>query len=535
MKHFFFLILLISNSVIIAKSKTAFQYDNNKDGKIDSTYFYNSKGIYKFERDINYDGKIDHTKKYQLSSKVYEERLDKDFDGKFEIKKVARIFEDNIQLKTYKLKKTNYVLLETKSIPILESKSNNIHDDCNYVTRSSVISEISEFVSKFDDSLSKANDGFHYMENYEVHKSCVKQFGKKGFKKILRDANKKGYSCLSKLATESVNSKKQTELFNLLNRMDSAIKSNTWNVKILCNDKEAFKKNEKSRKPDTLAFATSRDVTYKGHKHPLISISPHLKTGFFGNISRDEMTTVLFHEMIHNFGYSHGDGTDMAYGCEVCCFPGEFSKKAQQSACNVCKGEYSDNLSPDYMKDIAQLGLYSKTNTAKTYFADNFRSIPNTSEYRAAFITTFLNSHPNLMKHIHKIHPEITEKYNKDLNKKIENTEYTSHNSEFLDSQAKAAAELVSGIYFSRDKKKIKDALDKIYPSDILKIYDRHSSHRVYPGGFQLLSDIELLLKMALRQEKDPELRGIYAARLFSIDRAYKKLSESKSKGISSF
>jgi hypothetical protein len=536
MKHFFFVSLLALLSTAFANSKTAFQYDNNKDGIVDSTYYYDKNGFYQFKRDINYDGRIDHTKSFKISTSTYIEKQDLNFDGSFEVKKVAKVKSDEVKYSLYKLKNNSYRLVDTYSLPTLQTKSHNTEDDCNYVTRNNTISDINEFVSKFDASLSKANNDFHIVENYEVHKSCVKQFGKKGFKRILQDANQKGYSCLSKLAKESVNSKNQIELFNLLNKMDSALKSNTWNVKIICNDKESFKKDQNSRKSDALAQATYTDTTYKGYKHPLISISPHLKTGFFGNISKDEMTTVLFHEMLHNYGYTHGDGMDLAYGCEVCCFPGEFSKKAQKSACNVCKGDYKKGiLSKDYMKDIAQLGYYSKLNTAKTYFADNFRKFGNDSKYRAAFLTSLLNSHPNLLKHLNKKHPDITESYDKDLYKKIKNQEYHSHNNDYLDEQAKIASQLVSSIFFSRDKNKIISALDGLSPRNILQVYDRHSSHRVYPGGFKLLSDIEVIIRMALRKEKDPQLRGIYASRLIQIDHAFKNRNSSNSKMLSSF
>ncbi|WP_034721766.1 hypothetical protein [Bacteriovorax sp. DB6_IX] len=523
MKHFFLISIL--SLQIQATDKKAYQYDNNADGKIDSTYFYNQSGFLSFERDRNYDGKIDHKKEYQQKSSLYTELQDTNFDGDFDKEIIAKIQDQKVLVTEYSLTPVKSIIREYQYDLVQTA-----NDDCQYIDRSHVLNEINDFVKKFDGTLKKVNSDLLGLENFLIHNSCKKNFGKKNLSKIISNATRQGLSCLTKLAKQSKNSKKQVELFNLLNRMDSSLKDNSWQVNVLCNDKEYFKKDDSSRSSDAMAAATTQPGTFRGTPHPLITINPSLKTGFFGSTDTEEMTSVFFHEMLHNYGYNHQEGYDIVYGCEVCCFPREFNKNSQKTACNVCKGDYSSKTSEEYMKDIALLGHFSKTNPAKEYFADHYKDLKNNRTMRASFMTAILNMHPEMLTELHKKYPDITDSFDKEVAKEMKSKQYYDNTSELVRSQSKVTAEIIGSIFFERDKTKIKSALKKLKVANLPYIRTRHTSmtNKNHPGGFQLLSDIEVLLKMARRGEKDKELRRLYTSALLKIDHSFTEYSQSK-------
>jgi len=525
MKHFFFILFMTISSQSFAKDKTAYQYDNNKDGKVDSTYFYDKSGFIKFERDRNYDSKIDHSKLYNSTNSIYKEKKDTNFDGKFDYLKIAQRENDQFYVKEYTVVKGIKTLINQYQVPIVQVKD----DNCNYIDRSNILNEISSFVEKFDKTLSKANDDFYSIENFQIHKSCKKQFGKKTISKVISNATKQGLSCLTKIAKEEKKSKKQIELFNLLNRMDSALKDNSWNVTVMCNNTKYFKKNEETKKSDALAAATAGPGIFQGVPHPVISISPHLKTGWGSNISKDELTSVFFHEMLHNYGYTHQDGIDTVYGCEVCCFPKNFKKESITAACNVCKGNYSGELDKKYIKDSAILGHYSSTITAKEFFSNNYKKLENSSHIRASFMTAIMNMHPEMLNKLNSKYPDVTKEFHKELNREMNSKKGHNSQNQLVDKQSKIAATLIGDIFFEKDKEQIIKTLNKLEVDELPYAPSRYSSmtNRQHPGGLKLLTDVEVLIKMALRSEEDPKLKELYSLKLWDIDRAFKNYSKS--------
>jgi hypothetical protein len=105
------------------------------------------------------------------------------------------------------------------------------------------------------------------------------------------------------------------------------------------------------------------------------------------------------------------------------------------------------------------------------------------------------------------------------------------HNSQnkLVDKQSKIAATLIGDIFFEKDKEQIIKTLNKLEVDELPYAPSRYSSmtNRKHPGGLKLLTDVEVLIKMALRSEEDPKLKELYSLKLWDIDRAFKNYSKS--------
>jgi hypothetical protein len=67
-----------------------------------------------------------------------------------------------------------------------------------------------------------------------------------------------------------------------------------------------------------------------------------------------ELKATIFHEMLHNCGFTHSEGMEIAYTCEQCCFADDITKDQKQSACNICGGKYSSEADPKYIAELFQ-------------------------------------------------------------------------------------------------------------------------------------------------------------------------------------
>ncbi len=514
MKYSAIIFFILFSKITYSSQYRAFQYDNNKDKKTDATHYYSKSQIVLIERDKNYDGQIDFKRNYQVNGYIYTDELDTNYDNVFDTIRKVSLSLKSLKVENYIRKNNQLKLISEYKLPIIQS----IKEDCNYINRDNVLNEITSFVEKFDKTLRKSNNGTSSISNYKIDQSCISNFGKKTFSKVITEANKIGLSCLTKLAKEEIKSKNQIELFNLLNIMDSSLKSNTWNVTIDCSDKKGFNDGKDNRKHGALAKASTGPIKHNNYSHPFISINPYKKTGLFGNISKKELTSVVFHEMIHNYGYTHGSGIDMAYGCEVCCFPNEFPKKARKYGCNVCKGDYTSDKDSKYVKDISLLSFHSKLVTGKELFSRNYKEFKNNKETQASFIASTMNFGPELIYELQKQTSAVTKSYDEDLLRKIEGLKFYKHGNKTLALEAKKSATLLSSIFFSKNKNDILKALNSIKYREISYIPTRHASLRSYPGGNSLLTNIETSLQMALKSERDPELRRAYLSKLYLID-----------------
>ncbi|MBC7429753.1 MAG: hypothetical protein H7336_14145 [Bacteriovorax sp.] len=85
-------------------------------------------------------------------------------------------------------------------------------------------------------------------------------------------------------------------------------------------------------------------------RHPYLWLGPNIT-----KLIKDdpmELKATIFHEMLHNCGYTHSEGMEIPYTCEQCCFSNDLSADRKKSACNICGGKYSNEEDPAYIKDL---------------------------------------------------------------------------------------------------------------------------------------------------------------------------------------
>lgn len=94
-------------------------------------------------------------------------------------------------------------------------------------------------------------------------------------------------------------------------------------------------------------------------RHPYLWLGPRLSELVQSN--PNELRAIMFHEMIHNCGYLHSEGLEIAYTCEECCFNKKLPLDKKESACRICAGKYENEFSLDYQKDLLKWSQDYKT------------------------------------------------------------------------------------------------------------------------------------------------------------------------------
>lgn len=66
-------------------------------------------------------------------------------------------------------------------------------------------------------------------------------------------------------------------------------------------------------------------------------------------VSRKNLRSTLFHELMHNCGQIHGADVEYAYTCPKCCF------ESSQASCEICKGDFSSVSDPEYVSRMRRM------------------------------------------------------------------------------------------------------------------------------------------------------------------------------------
>ena len=335
-----------------------FEFDQNSDGKADFHISYEGERIKSKKVDFNLDGKFDYIQTFHVEDFTFITKIDSNFDGVFELEKRAKIVGSKVVVKTYGLKGKTLEFKSEESVELLQAQVK----DC-VQRRDQTITFFENFTNSFAQILNHSRDDFTNIDfNLSIHKSCYKNFSSKDFNEHAKETVKRGMSCLATLASKHKNTPKRIELFNLLDMFKIHYESGAANTEIACGDE--------SLKWEGVA-AVGSTVPYKGYgehqlNHPFVILNPNFKSGFWGGVKSgsysfedEEFRGRIFHEMIHNMGYTHDVGLDMAYACEGCCFSeGKLRDRNivddGNVACRLCAGDYGSNTDERYMEDLAK-------------------------------------------------------------------------------------------------------------------------------------------------------------------------------------
>jgi hypothetical protein len=81
--------------------------------------------------------------------------------------------------------------------------------------------------------------------------------------------------------------------------------------------------------------------------------------------TRENLKSILLHELMHNCGQVHGSDVEYAYNCPKCCFerPQELNSRAlrenHQMSCEVCKGDFQSVNDPEYISRMRRMHTVS--------------------------------------------------------------------------------------------------------------------------------------------------------------------------------
>ncbi|WP_419173134.1 hypothetical protein [Halobacteriovorax sp.] len=395
------LICLLATAELFAQKSQTFEFDDNKDKVIDNIFRYVDGALVEHLNDRNYDQKYDY--KMQVKGNITRIEADNDFDGKFDRLEIISNKGASSQYQLYDIndgKKKLIVDREISNLDHRETLSNESNIKCSYENFLRGLEGVDDFIDNFDPIISRIGGGvFEFTPGVQIHKSCLDNLGDEKFPRMLRNALDKGLSCLSDLASQDKDKSMKGEISNLLNFFNIQLSGKVNPTKFICHNKNYNWNN------GVVGYASTSEVEIKslGIKHPFVSLNPKMEKSFFGGIkngpSTDELEGVMFHEMIHNFGYRHGTGVDTSYGCEACCFGND---KAKKYACNICVGKYKDEMDSAYIRDMALMSKESGLVSAELFLYNNIERIPVNQENIDSFFIGLATRGPGVLQEFKK-------------------------------------------------------------------------------------------------------------------------------------
>ncbi|MFG1487049.1 VCBS repeat-containing protein [Halobacteriovorax sp. RZ-1] len=348
----YFLITLLFLNSFAAQNLSRKEIDINKDGKVDRIDIRRGKELIEIQEDRNGDGKFEFITKFKLKG-IYKQTLqDINGDGKIDRKVSYRKLNDSQFQATIEVDKDFDGVFEIK---YKNTQSLIQKQECHFPQAKSVIGELSSLVNKVSASF---DDGFLPTDfGYRIENACLSKWGQ-DFPNFLRSSIDDGIACLKKLGKDL---KKPVGSTRIAYELEELLKNNE--VTIMCTDKS----DDPAYWEGTLAYASVSEetqATFGGKvKHPYMAINPSQPSSLEftpeGDAERKELRKTLFHEQLHNLGYSHGEGFEFSYACEDCClsYKGDEENARVDAACRVCQGDYVNENDIRYVRDFLD---YSK-------------------------------------------------------------------------------------------------------------------------------------------------------------------------------
>ena len=352
------------NTKVAGDSKVIYLDDNN-DKKVDLIETYKKNVLVKKEQDLNFDGIMDETTDYFYG--VPENKPSVIVTNKDRKSKIYRNEKLKLIIKTTEIDTNGdgkYDKTITENFPLIQHA-----DDCTgvcmeepkIVPKKTVV--FSEQILKIADN-KKDNQ---YVENklgYNIHKSCIDNYGQADFSNIVTKSMKNGLACLEDLAKKNTLNSPQgpNGALNNYEGLNRLLEKNK--VTIVCNEQGYDWEG-------TAGHASThpgQKIKGLGVEHPFISINPKnpdIKGKPTGS-EVAEMTETIFHEQLHNLGILHGKDVEYPYACETCCLrTAEEFEGTKAAACKICSGRYdvTKGTSEQYLKDLLDWGQKSYDTT----------------------------------------------------------------------------------------------------------------------------------------------------------------------------
>jgi len=357
------MIVSLSLPMTYAKDQT-FSFDNNHDGKFDNIFVLKDGEIVSQTRDLNFDGindvfikkeKTQRIETYQYKNQKYTKTIINEPHGtRLEI-------NQNDKLSKY-------------WIPALMAKNS-----CEYEDKVASIQSLEDLIKDIRKITFKKNEDYTYLNiGIRIHKSCLEKFNNffnsDRFEELVEETLQTGLKCLEKQSLQYLDSDKPAEIFNTLNKVSVLLKNTDRPVSIHCGVENI--KNVLSWRDNVSAMGTTNSFKFEGHdlEHPAVIFNPKLEVvGVaayqLGTHSYDalEVKKTIFHELMHNAGYSHGVGFEPGYACEDCCY-GSGSKLS----CKLCAGNYNTTNDPDYLLDLAKYSSKNRNISFTSFYLKNY-------------------------------------------------------------------------------------------------------------------------------------------------------------------
>lgn len=348
--------LILSFSAAGKEQMKKVQVDINQDGKIDRIENYKNGVLISIERDLKFSGRFDETTYYFPYTAADQpiEIVKKDTNGDGKIDRIETVYEN---------RKHDLLIVKTQASSKFDEKFDKIwttNSKLNQQKDSVTCNDEGSFdslpimsLAKNVDALRyKLDDGFYKTGwGYDIHQSCLDQWGANDFPNLLKNSITKGLQCLSRLAEDNKknNPNGPNGAYRNLKELEYLLKSKP--VAITCNEKD-YNWNAAVAHASTTPGAVLKDTNIT---HPFLSLSPLLKNT---PEEKTELMATIFHEQLHNLGFRHGESIEYPYACEVCCIKKDEGKENTVDACRLCSGNYESNKDKKYLIDMI---AWSKT------------------------------------------------------------------------------------------------------------------------------------------------------------------------------
>lgn len=177
-------------------------------------------------------------------------------------------------------------------------------------------------------------DGFYKTAyNLKIEEDCNKRVKISDLEKFYRETMSEGTLCLSRL-----------------NKIGKLGDQNNSCLMKLFEDKQNPPKILCGNWPFCKDIYAVGSFPGSSRRHPYLWLSP--STTALMKTDPRELKATIFHEMLHNCGYTHSEGIEVTYTCEECCFNKSLSKDKLASACKICAGKYDSEYDIAYQKDL---------------------------------------------------------------------------------------------------------------------------------------------------------------------------------------
>lgn len=332
--------------------------DINKDGVFERLEIYHDDKLVEIREDRNGDKKFDHITSFNTPKLIKVIKQDTNGDGKFDRLESHRKFKENQVQITTEVDKDHDGKYEIK---YKSTHSLIQQQDCYDLFGRASVFEV--LMAQVNESSAFLEDGFVPTDfGYRIDNYCLGKWGQ-DFPNVLKDTMNEGLACLKDLGKKY---KKVTGPIRLAYEIEDLLA--TKETTIVCSDRS----DEVGWWGGIHGYASASDsaepILNGRVKHPYVSINPtqpnNLEFTAAGDDERRELRKTLFHEQIHNLGYLHNHSIEYPYACEDCClsYKGEDEKERVEAACKVCGGDYANNTDPQYVEDMI---AYSKISYLK--------------------------------------------------------------------------------------------------------------------------------------------------------------------------